>query len=481
MNNPNHVSFVLDGKTVNLNFADSKYKPTTTLLQYLRDLPGHKSVKEGCAEGDCGACTVVMGELKNDKIQYRAYDSCLIFLPAVHGKQIITAENLGNSENLHPVQQAMHDYDGSQCGFCTPGFVMSIFALYKQEEKPDKEEITNALSGNLCRCTGYRPIIEAAESSIKNRHEDHFCKCEDIIASLLKKINTKDTIEIITEKQKYFIPFTKKEALSLRKQFPNALLIAGSTDIALRVTKRHEFLPEIIDLSHIRELDCFNINKDKAFIGSNYSLEDLRNSSKSVFPALNNILNIFGSRQIRNRACLGGNIGSASPIGDSIPVLMAYDAEVVLESVETKRTIKLREFITGYRQTQCKPSEIITEIIVPIPKSDILIKSYKVSKRKDLDISTVSACFSLKLNENKVEDIAIFYGGMSAFTKRAVKTEEILKGKTWNRKNIEIAMKYITEDYKPISDARAGFKVREIMAANLLMKFWVETNQVYKH
>jgi len=470
------ISFVLDGKIVEIDFADSKYKPTTTLLQYLRDLTGHKSVKEGCAEGDCGACTVVLGELKNDKLQYRAYDSCLIFLPAVHGKQIITAENLGDSENLHPVQQAIHDYDGSQCGFCTPGFVMSIFALYKQEEKPDKEEIRNALSGNLCRCTGYRPIIEAAEYSIKNRHEDNFCKCEDHIASLLKKINAKDTIEIITDNQKYFIPFTKKNALLLRNQFPHALLITGSTDVALRVTKRNDFLPEIIDLSHIRELDCFNIKKDKVFIGSNYSLEDLRNSSKSVFPALHNILNIFGSRQIRNRACLGGNIGSASPIGDSIPVLMAYDAEVVLESVETKRTIKLREFITGYRQTQCKPNEIITKIIVPIPKSDILIKSYKVSKRKDLDISTVSACFSLKLNKNLVEDIAVFYGGMAAFTKRAVKTEKILKAKIWNRKNIEIAMKYITEDYKPISDARAGFKTREIMAANLLLKFWTESN-----
>jgi xanthine dehydrogenase small subunit len=481
MDNFNHISFVLDGEIVNINFTDSKFKPTTTLLQYLRSLPGHISVKEGCAEGDCGACTVVMGELKNNKLEYRAYDSCLIFLPAVHGKQIITAENLGNSENLHPVQQAMHDHDGSQCGFCTPGFVMSIFALYKQDEKPNKEEIQNALSGNLCRCTGYRPIVEAAEFSINNRHKDHFCKSEERVISLIKTINTNDTIDIFTENQKYFLPFSKKEALLLRKKYPNALLISGSTDVALRVTKRHELLPEIIDLSHITELNYFKIENDTALIGCNYCLEDLRNSSKSVFPALNHILNIFGSRQIRNRACLGGNIGSASPIGDSIPVLMAYDAEVVLESVETKRTIKLREFITGYRQTQCKPDEIITEIVTPLPSPDRIIKSYKISKRKDLDISTVSACFALQLNNSSVEDIAIFYGGMAAYTKRAIKTEEVLRGKNWTRQNVEKAMNSITEDYKPISDARAGDKTREIMAANLLMKFWAETTEVNKH
>ncbi|HOZ30230.1 MAG TPA: xanthine dehydrogenase small subunit [Bacteroidales bacterium] len=470
----NHISFILDGEIVKINFSESGIKPTTTLLHYLRSLPGHISVKEGCGEGDCGACTVVLGELKNDKIEYRAYDSCLIFLPSVHGKQIITAENIGNSESLHPVQQALYDHDGSQCGFCTPGFVMSMFALYKQEIKPEKEDICNSLAGNLCRCTGYRPIIDAAEFSVQNRTEDHFCKCEDRIVSLIKSIDAENTIEILTNNQKYLIPFSKQEALLLRKKYPNALLISGSTDVALRVTKKHEVLPEIIDLSNIDELKYCKAKENKLFVGSNYCLEDLRNSSKDVLPALSNMLNVFGSRQIRNRACLGGNIGSASPIGDSIPVLMAYDAELVLENVTEKRTVKLRDFITGYRQTQCKSDELITEIIIPFPAKDRIIKSYKISKRKDLDISTVSACYTLKLKDDKVEDISMFYGGMSAWTKCATKTEAALKGKEWSRENVEAAMKLLAEDYKPISDARSGEKARNIMAANLLLKFWSE-------
>lgn len=475
MTSENKISFVLDGEINIIEFTDSGYTPTTTLLHYLRSLPKHKSVKEGCGEGDCGACTVVMGELINGKIEYRAFDSCLIFLPSVHGKQVFTAENLGNSENLHPVQQAMYYSDGSQCGFCTPGFVMSIFALYKQENEPNKAEINDALTGNLCRCTGYRPIIEAAVHACKDKEVDQPCDCDDKIIQMLRSLKLEKTIEIVTDRQKYFLPSSKAEALALRNAYSNAVLVTGSTDVALRVTKKHELIPEIIDLSHVDDLNFVRTDNGKIHFGSNFSLEQIRQNTKDNLPALYEMLNVFGSRQIRNRASLGGNVGSASPIGDSLPVLMAYDADVILENTTTKRSVKLREFITGYRKTECAADELITEIIVPVPEKSRIIKSYKISKRKDLDISTVSACFSLKLNNGIVEDIEMFYGGMAAWTKRAVKTEAELMGKEWSRANVEAAMKFMTDDYQPISDARSGEKARNIMAANLLLKFWSET------
>ncbi|MDD3687565.1 MAG: xanthine dehydrogenase small subunit [Bacteroidales bacterium] len=478
MNNSSKISFVLDNKLTEIDFADSKYTPTTTLLQYLRDLPEHRSVKEGCAEGDCGACTVVLCELLKEKLEYKAYDSCLIFLPAIHGKQVITSENLGNAENLHTVQQALYDFDGSQCGFCTPGFVMSTFALYKQDKEPNKSEISDALTGNLCRCTGYRPILDAAEHACSQKEDDHFCECEDNVVKMLKSINKSETIFINTGQQQYFIPFSKFEALKIRLENPDAVIVTGSTDVALRVTKKFEFIPKILDLSQVEEFCDFCEDEHSFTIGSNLSLEKIRLNIKSKLDALYEILSVFDSRQIRNRASLGGNLGSASPIGDSIPVLMAYDAELTLESLDNSRQIKLREFITGYRQTQCAANELITEIKIPKPDDGTIIKSYKNSERKDLDISTVSACFRLKLNGNIVEEFEAFFGGMAAFTKPATKTAAALKGKEWSRQNIEEAMKKMPEDFQPISDARSGEHARNIMAANLLLKFWSEFGSV---
>ncbi|MDD2634423.1 MAG: xanthine dehydrogenase small subunit [Bacteroidales bacterium] len=478
MNLDNKISFVLDGKIQIIDFNDSEYTPTTTLLHYLRSLPTHKSVKEGCGEGDCGACTIVIGEINSDKIQYRAFDSCLIFLPSIHGKQVITTENIGNSDNLHPVQKALYEFDGSQCGFCTPGFVMSIYALYKQNHIPNKTEVTDAIAGNLCRCTGYRPIIDAAEYVCSNKTEDIIDKSEKETVALLNSINKTETIFISNSEQKYYLPFFKKEALKLRKENPQAVIVSGETDVALRVTKKNELIPNIIDISLVKDLK-FKIETDNAYIfGANYSLEDVRQNCRGKLDALYDMLCVFGSRQIRNRACLGGNLGSASPIGDAIPVLMAYDTELTLESVNAKRTIKLRDFITGYRQTKCNVDELITEVYVPFPTKEIIIKSYKISKRKDLDIATVSACFSLKLEAGKVKNICAFYGGMAAWTKRAINTEKYLMGKEWNRNNVELAMKELVKDFKPISDARSGEKARNIMAKNLLLKFWSETEKV---
>jgi xanthine dehydrogenase small subunit len=468
------ISFVMDGEVVDLDFSHKGIGPTTTVLNYLRSRSDHKGVKEGCAEGDCGACTVVLGELDNGKIRYTSIDSCLVFLPMLQGKQIITVENLGSSDSLHPVQEAMVATDGSQCGFCTPGIVMSIFELYKNKNKPSREDIEDGLTGNLCRCTGYRSIVEAAAISCVKNGKDHFSKTEAITVQLLKKIK-KEPKHLRTQKQNYFIPATINEAIALKKKHPKALLLGGATDLALRVTKNHELLSCIIDLGNIAALKKVTQTKTQLSFGSGVSLETIKNACKDQYPAAYKMLAVFGSKQIRNLATLGGNLGSASPIGDMPPVLMAYNASLTLAGANGKRKVSMCDFITGYRATVLKNDEIIQEISLPLPKVAARISSYKISKRKDLDISTVSGGFRLEFNTDKrIRSINLNYGGMAAMTKNAAKAEEYLKGKAWTRENVEKAMEIIEDDFTPISDARSGKKARMIMAKNLLMKFWTE-------
>ncbi|MGB3949076.1 MAG: xanthine dehydrogenase small subunit [Bacteroidia bacterium] len=473
------ISFVLDGQIQTIDFNEH-VTPTTTVLNYLRKNPAHKGVKEGCAEGDCGACTVVIGELKNNKMEYQAWDSCLVFLPMLHGKQLITVENLKSTQNsetiLHPVQQTMVDCNGSQCGYCTPGIVMSLFALYKNEAVCSKESIEDALTGNLCRCTGYKPIIDAGLKACSRKENDYFTATEkQTIEQLLDIHKNTTSIEIHTNTQNYYKPKTKAEALVLKDKLQNAIVVNGGTDIALRVTKKNELLTNIIDLSGVAELKNATANSQEIIVGAGLSLEEVKKVAKEKLPALYDALTVFGSKQIRSVATLGGNLGSASPIGDTLPVLMAYNADIVLESIEGKRKVNINNFIIGYRQTERKENELITEVIIPVPPKETIVKFYKVSKRKDLDISTASAGFSLVVKNKNVAAITLAYGGMAATTKRASTTEAYLIGKEWNRQNVEEAMLLIEKEYTPISDARSGAEFRSIVSKNLLLKFWNET------
>lgn len=475
------ISFILDNKLQSLSFNET-LQPTTTVLNFLRNHPLHKGVKEGCAEGDCGACTVVITELdQNNKLQYKAIDSCLVFLPMLHGKQLITVESLSATGTLHPVQQAMVDSHGSQCGYCTPGFIMSMFALYKTEQNPSKEIIEDTLTGNLCRCTGYKPIIEAMAKACVSSPPDSNTSEKQTVEMLLKIKTNSPSLEITTVSQKYYQPKTLKEALVLRKNMPNSVMISGATDVALRVTKKHEVLNEIIDLSNIAELKKHSITNDTITFGSGLSLEEVKTISKNSFPALHEALTVFGSKQIRTLATLGGNLGSGSPIGDTLPVLMAYNAAIKLQSTEGERTVNMNKYILGYRQTARQPNEIITSISIPKPQANTTVKFYKVSKRKDLDISTVCAGFSITLEKSdgntkkpKVHSITLAYGGMAATTKRASAAESFLLNKDWTRANIEQAMELIASEFSPISDARSGAAFRTLAAKNLLLKFWNE-------
>lgn len=471
------ISFILDGKVREIDFERERLSPTTTVLNYLRSLPSHKGVKEGCAEGDCGACTVVIAETGgDDKLRYKSVDSCLLFLPMLHGKQLITVENLRNdSGELHPVQSAMVETGGSQCGFCTPGIVMSLFALYKKCGHPSRDEIEEALGGNLCRCTGYKPIVEAAARACVHGGMDHFSGDEPRILELLISIPNQ-SITLATGRQQYFRPVSPGEAVTLKHRHPEAIVICGATDIALRVTKNHEVLKEVIDLSGVEELKEIVETGSSISIGAGVTLNEIMPRTKITLPALHNMLSVFGSQQIRNLATLGGSLGTASPIGDALPVLIAYGARAVLESLNGRREVALDEFVTGYRTTVRKDDELITAVVIPKLLNGARVKSYKISKRKDLDISTLSAGFRLELDGgDAVKAVRLVYGGMAEKTKGAAAAERFLVGKKWHRQTVEEAMKYIDSDFTPISDARSGAEFRKVAARNLLLRFFEET------
>lgn len=481
MKTQTHIQFILDGEVVSIDFQKQEISPTITVLNYLRSLSNHKGVKEGCAEGDCGTCTIVIAETGNNgNLIYKALNSCLIFLPQIHGKQLITVENLAIKVNektkLHPIQKAMVDLNGSQCGYCTPGIIMSMFALYKNLDVPDQTEIEDGLTGNLCRCTGYAPILKATIKSIQEKTEDQFSKKEKETISILQNINIQSqSLEIITSNQKYFQPNYLNDLFYFLEEYPNSNLVNGSSDIALKQTKKFEHINSIIDISVIDELKNIEHTAEGVYIGSGVSLETIRKKLDNQIPAIKQMLDVFASRQIREIATLGGNIGTASPIGDTLPLLFALNAKLTLANQHKKREINIEDFITGYRQTELQEGEIILSVFIPNQKSE-QIKFYKVSKRKDLDISTVSAGFRILVSDKKVTDICLAYGGMAEMPKRAKETETFLIGKTWDQYNINKGMKVMYNEFTPLSDARSGQEFRRQAAKNLLLKFYNETN-----
>nr|WP_302056212.1 xanthine dehydrogenase small subunit [Pseudomonas sp. SBB6] len=453
--------------------------PNLTVLEYLREHLGKSGTKEGCASGDCGACTVVVGELaQNDDgrehIRYRSLNSCLTFVSSLHGKQLISVEGLKHQGKLHSVQQAMADCHGSQCGFCTPGFVMSLFALQKNSDAPDLHKAQEALAGNLCRCTGYRPILAAAEQSCCQAKPDQFDASEAQTIARLKAIAPSETGELNSGDKRCLVPLTVADLAELYSSHPEARLLAGGTDLALEVTQFHKTLPVMIYVGNVAELKRIETHDQHLEIGAATPLTDCYDALSREYPDFGELLHRFASLQIRNQGTLGGNIGNASPIGDSPPLLIALDAQIVLRKGENTRTLALEDYFIDYRITARQDSEFIEKIIVPRARADWAFRAYKVSKRLDDDISAVCAAFNLRISNGVVEAARIAFGGMAAIPKRARACEAALVGKAWNQASIERACQALAEDFTPLSDFRASKEYRLLSAQNLLRKYFIE-------
>ena len=485
------IRFVLDGE---IRVVDG-VAPTKSVLSFLREDLGRTGTKEGCAEGDCGACTVVLGELDGDRVRFRAVNSCIQFVPTLDGKELITVESLkGADGSLHPVQQALVACHGSQCGFCTPGFVMSLFALYKTRQDPSRAEINDALAGNLCRCTGYRPIVDAGVKMYgcgagrEDRHQ-HWMNCSFSSASdreltqseremieRLRAIRRRETLVVRHGAATLFAPTTVKDLAALRESHPDARMLAGGTDVGLWVTKQHRDLPTIVYVGNVDELREIRDTDTALEIGAAASLTDAYDALVGRHPELAEIYRRFASPPIRNAGTLGGNIANGSPIGDSMPVLMVMGATLVLRKGKRTREAPLDEFYLAYQKTALEPGEFVERVRVPHSPPDALLRTYKISKRFDQDISAVCGAYRLVLERGRVAEARIAYGGMAATPKRATTAERALAGREWNEAAAVAAMDALADDYAPITDMRASGAYRKSVARNLLRRFWLETS-----
>ena len=464
-----NIEFIYQNRIFKIKDPDSN----ETLLNYIRTKLKKTGTKEGCAEGGCGACTVVLGELKNNEINYKAINSCITFLPNLQGKQLILVEDLISEKGLlHPVQKAMVNYHGSQCGFCTPGFIMSLFSMYKNKSKFKDSDIKDSIAGNLCRCTGYQPIIKAAKSLKNKNKRDQFSENKKSTIRLLKKINNKSVV-IYYKGKKYFAPRYIMELKKILKKDTNVDFLSGGTDLSLIVTKERKDINSIIYMNSIRELHYIKNNNKYIEVGASTPLIELESYIKKYYPDFTKILKRYGSPQIRNVATVAGNIATASPIGDCLPLLLSLNAKVVLQDFKKTKILFLDDFFINYRKTKLKNGQFIHSIRIPINKNSTF-KAYKVSKRFDDDISSVCAAFNLEIKKNKGQNVRIAYGGMAAIPKRAVYCEKILLNSLVSDEVVGKAKQALEKDFQPISDMRASRVYRMEVAKNLLEKFCAE-------
>lgn len=470
----NSVRFLLDGQVV----CAENVSCTTTVLEYLREGLRRTGTKEGCAEGDCGACTVVLGKLSPDgsRVEYRAINSCIRFLPTIDGQELVTVESLlGCDGSLHPVQKAMVDHHGSQCGFCTPGFVMSLFAMYLRNATPTREEVLDALSGNLCRCTGYRPIIEAGLQMGKYSPPPHWNRDTPASASrreALLALRRDEPVRL----PGFVAPRTVDELATELETTPGALVLAGGTDVGLWVTKQLRDLPPIIYIGAVEELERIRRGEGILEIGAAVALTDGWTALVAEYPSLAEMAQRFGSPPVRNSGTLCGNLANGSPIGDSLPVLIALSAEVELRRGTRTRRLPLERFYLGYQRTALEPGEFVVSVRVPtaVTQDDRWISAYKVSKRYDQDISSVAVALVVRVQHDRVVEARIAFGGMAAIAARAQATERALLGASWTWGSIEAAVEKLGEDFEPLTDMRASNTYRLRAAGNLLRRFYLE-------
>ena len=460
---------------------------TRTVLDWLREDARCTGTKEGCNEGDCGACTVVIGETAaaDDPTAVRGLalktvNACIQFLPTLDGKALFTVEDLKamNADQLHPVQEAMVGCHGSQCGFCTPGFVMSLWSSYEHHRacatQPTRQQLADELSGNLCRCTGYRPILDAGQ-----RMFDLPAVTLDTapVLAALKTLSRESAFEYAaaTGGDRFHAPTTLAELAALREANPKAQVLAGSTDVGLWVNKQFRPLGDIIFVGDVAEMKRIEARGDELYIGAGASLESAWAALTRRVPALTDVWLRFASPPIRNAGTMGGNVANGSPIGDSPPVLIALDAQIELRLGSRVRRMPLAEFYVDYMKNRLDPGEFVQALAVPLAAMQRQVRAYKISKRFDCDISALCAGFALELDGEVVKAVRLAYGGMAGIVKRGAQAEAALVGQPWSQASVNAAKAALANDFKPLSDMRASAAYRLQVAQNLLQRFWLET------
>mgnify|MGYP000271253215 FL=1 len=470
------IRFLLGNEERSLRDVD----PQMTVLEYLRLSERKSGTKEGCAEGDCGACTVVLGEPDGKGgMAYRTVNACIQFVPTLDGKQLLTVEHLKSSDGtLHPVQQAMVDTHGSQCGFCTPGFVMSLYQLWLDGGEDDRGAINDALAGNLCRCTGYGPIIEAARKAggVAANDAAEQKRRSDIAARLSAMVDGAGTLALEHPAGRYYAPQTSDELAALLVQHPDATVLAGGTDVGLWVTKMLKRLDPIIYIGDVADLKSVSETEDALIIGAGVTYSGAHDALGRVAADVGELVRRIGSRQIRNAGTVGGNIANGSPIGDTPPALIALGAKIVLRMGDVRREVALEDFFVTYGKQDRHPGEFVQSVIVPKPAKGVVFKAYKISKRFDQDITAVLGAFAIKVVEGKVAEFRAAFGGMAGTPMRAAKCEAAIIGKDWNEASLNAAQLALAKDFAPMTDMRASKEYRMLVAQNLLTKLFIETN-----
>ncbi|MDX3926966.1 MAG: xanthine dehydrogenase small subunit [Shinella sp.] len=471
------IRFILNGEDIAL----SDVPPTRTLLDWLRLRRRLTGTKEGCAEGDCGACTVLVGRLVAGGLVYETVNACIRLLGSMNATHVVTVEHLAGKDGaLHPVQQALVDHHGSQCGFCTPGFVMSLYGLWLENERPDRARIEKALQGNLCRCTGYEPIVRAAEAVAEARPSALFDPLERTRAEIrarLAAMAAKETIRLDDVAGRIIVPASVDALAEVLAAEPEATMVAGSTDVGLWVTKQMRDLDPVVFINHLEELQTIAASPSDITIGAGVTYTQAFEALSAAIPALKPLIDRIGGEQVRNMGTIGGNIANGSPIGDTPPPLIALGAKLTLRSHEGRRELPLEDFFLAYGKQDRRRNEFVESIFVPLPASSDRFAVYKISKRRDEDISALCGAFRIALDAGgTITQVRICFGGMAATPKRATAVETALLGNPWTEATVEKARTAFNKDYTPLTDWRATAEYRMLTAKNLLTRFFLESS-----
>lgn len=448
------------------------FHPRATLLDYLRLVERSTGTKEGCAEGDCGACTVALGRLKNRRLTYEPVNACILLLGQVDGAEVVTVEDLSEGGGLHPVQTAMVAHHGSQCGFCTPGIVMSLFCLYQDGARPvTREAINDGLAGNLCRCTGYRPIVDAALAACAEPAGDRFAAARAETTTKLADLSDEADLWVGDGERFFAAPASEAALARFYAQHPDATLVAGCTDVGLFITKSLAGIDRVIWLGHIAGLDRIEDLGQALALGATSTHADASPALAVIDPDLGELMRRFGSAQVRAAGTIGGNLATGSPIGDLAPALIALGATLELRRGERIRTLPLEDFFLSYRKQDREPGEFVRQVLVEKLGPHDVFRCFKVSKRFDEDISAVMGAFRLTLDGSRIAAARLAYGGMAAIPKRAAEAEAALLGASLEDPAAwEGALAAIGRDFQPLTDQRATAGYRALLARNLLLK-----------